>query len=482
MCIATTGTVEEQWSPISSRKQLEISTTNPEDLNILWADSTTNPYTLKCYNASKSAWQALASSQFQNAVANFEALPSEGNNIGDIRYVEADGQLYRCNSETGAVGLIWSKIISQTHNHDAEYYSKQQTDSKLSQKSSATHNHAASVVSTVTTGMTVQSYITNFNTNKEDKLNKGKANGYCELNIYGYVPTNRLPALNFGHTYVVSSENEQLALDAKPGEVCVRTDLVKSYIHNGGVSNTVADWTWLQIPVGAVLAVNNQSGIVELNAADLPHDIGATTSNGDITYTSETIGDLINELISYKSDYTHIHDSIYYNKTELHPTTGSFQIFDDDINNVHINNTSPLDGRYYPMDRFRRNGYGDNEDRPGHGALDDRYYVEQEFFGDYNSELGNYVTSPGHGVLDSRYYVKEEFFGNYTGPWYTYNSAPGCGCLDGRYYVKQQLLDGSLDTRYYTKSQVDNLIDTEIAYTIESAIIGNLNMDMRYYT
>lgn len=44
-------------------------------------------------------------------------------------------------------------------------------------------------------------------------------------------------------TFTVASEAEQLALPARAGDVAVRTDTGESYVHNGGTSGTMADWT-----------------------------------------------------------------------------------------------------------------------------------------------------------------------------------------------------------------------------------------------
>jgi len=71
---------------------------------------------------------------------------------------------------------------------------------------------------------------------------KAQANGLCPLDGTSKVASVYLPAIAITETFVVGSESEQLGLSAQQGDVAVRTDESKSYIHNGGVAGTMADW------------------------------------------------------------------------------------------------------------------------------------------------------------------------------------------------------------------------------------------------
>ena len=73
---------------------------------------------------------------------------------------------------------------------------------------------------------------------------------------------------------VVNSQAAQLALVPQEGDVAVRTDISKNYIHNGGKAGTMADWTELLTPVPPVQSVNGQTGNVVLTA----WDVGAATA------------------------------------------------------------------------------------------------------------------------------------------------------------------------------------------------------------
>lgn len=102
---------------------------------------------------------------------------------------------------------------------------------------------------------------------KQNLSEKGAANGYAPLGADSKVPNANLPALALTDVFVVASQAAQLALTVEEGDVAVRTDQNKSYIHNGGVSGTMADWQELLTPTDAVTSVDGRTGVVTL--ADL---------------------------------------------------------------------------------------------------------------------------------------------------------------------------------------------------------------------
>ena len=64
---------------------------------------------------------------------------------------------------------------------------------------------------------------------------------------------------------VAANQTAQLALTAEEGDVAVRSDEKKSYMHNGGSAGTMADWTELQTPTDSVLSVNGQTGAITVS-------------------------------------------------------------------------------------------------------------------------------------------------------------------------------------------------------------------------
>jgi hypothetical protein len=104
------------------------------------------------------------------------------------------------------------------------------------------------------------------------KLNaseKGVANGVATLGSDAKIPTSQLPALALTDVFVVASQAAHLSVVAQEGDVVVRTDLNKSFIHNGGTAGTMADWQELLTPTDQVLSVNGQTGAVNLTKADV---------------------------------------------------------------------------------------------------------------------------------------------------------------------------------------------------------------------
>lgn len=79
---------------------------------------------------------------------------------------------------------------------------------------------------------------------------KGAANGVATLGGDGKIPIGQVPKIAVTDVFVVNSEAAQLALVAEEGDYAKRTDFApaRSYIHNGGTSGTMADWTETEQP------------------------------------------------------------------------------------------------------------------------------------------------------------------------------------------------------------------------------------------
>jgi hypothetical protein len=98
---------------------------------------------------------------------------------------------------------------------------------------------------------------------------RGAVNGVAPLDSGGKVPAANLPSIAFVEVFTVASQAAQLALTVQRGDVAVRSDINKSYIHNGGTSATMADWTELRTPTDAVLSVAGRTGAVTLAISDI---------------------------------------------------------------------------------------------------------------------------------------------------------------------------------------------------------------------
>jgi len=73
-----------------------------------------------------------------------------------------------------------------------------------------------------------------------------------------------LPALALTTVQTATDQAAHLALTTQEGDVVVRSDENKSYIHNAGSTGTMNDFTLLATPTDAVLSVNGQTGIVSI--------------------------------------------------------------------------------------------------------------------------------------------------------------------------------------------------------------------------
>lgn len=125
----------------------------------------------------------------------------------------------------------------------------------------------------------------------QNPTSKGLPNGLAELDSGGKVPSSQLPGLALTDVWTVASESEQLALTAQEGDIAIRTDLNKSYAHNGGTAGTMADWSLLLTPTDAILSVFGRTGAVVAQANDYTWALIDKTisSLADITTRSHTL-------------------------------------------------------------------------------------------------------------------------------------------------------------------------------------------------
>jgi Repeat of unknown function (DUF5907) len=106
------------------------------------------------------------------------------------------------------------------------------------------------------TGTQAASTISDFNSAADARitLQKGAIGGVASLDGTGKIPGTQLPALAITNTFAPANQAAQLALAAQEGDLAIRTDEGKTYVHNGGVAGTMADWTEL-------LSVGDQAGL-----------------------------------------------------------------------------------------------------------------------------------------------------------------------------------------------------------------------------
>lgn len=126
-------------------------------------------------------------------------------------------------------------------------------------------------------------YYTNARADARISLQKGAANGLATLDAGSKIPSAQLPAIAITDTFVVASEAAQTALTAQVGDVAVRTDQSKSYILVTEPASTFANWQELLSPTDSVTSVNGQTGVVVLSIANLQAIVnGSSASAGQI--------------------------------------------------------------------------------------------------------------------------------------------------------------------------------------------------------
>lgn len=133
------------------------------------------------------------------------------------------------------------------------------------------------------TGTQTAATISDFSSAADARINaqKGAANGLATLGADSKIPTSQIPALSLTEVEVVASQSAQLALAAQEGDIAIRSDLSRTYVHNGGSAGTMADWTELSTPTGDVASVNGQTGLVILSKVDIGLENVDNTSDAD---------------------------------------------------------------------------------------------------------------------------------------------------------------------------------------------------------
>lgn len=114
-----------------------------------------------------------------------------------------------------------------------------------------------------------------------------------------------------------SSESAQLALTAEEGDVVVRSDESKTYMHNGGSAGSMSDYTLMATPTDSVTSVVGQTGVVSTaqiktaleNGIDSVHYVDGSIDTdhiGDDQVTTAKLANSINTEIAANTAKTGI--------------------------------------------------------------------------------------------------------------------------------------------------------------------------------
>ncbi|MFN3944602.1 MAG: hypothetical protein ACK4K7_06720 [Allosphingosinicella sp.] len=98
---------------------------------------------------------------------------------------------------------------------------------------------------------------------------RGANNGVATLDAGGKVPTAQLPSIAITEPFVVANQAAMLALNAQTGDVAIRTDIQRNFILAAAPATTLDNWVQLAMADAPVTSVNNKTGNVALNSADI---------------------------------------------------------------------------------------------------------------------------------------------------------------------------------------------------------------------
>ena len=103
----------------------------------------------------------------------------------------------------------------------------------------------------------------------ENIANKNQVSGYAGLGVDGKIDSTQLSSIAINDTFVVATQEAMLALVAQVGDVCVRTDLSKSFILTINDATVLANWQELLTPISLVQSVSGKTGTVILIKGDV---------------------------------------------------------------------------------------------------------------------------------------------------------------------------------------------------------------------
>ena len=270
------------------------------DMNTLGtADNVTNMNTVADNISSVNSFAA------QYRVAS--SAPTSSLDEGDLYFNTTDNKLYFYN------GSAWTEVATYTHpNHTGDVTSSgdgaltianDAVDSQHYAAASIDNEHLAddavgiaelSATGTASSSTFLRgdnSWVTPTDTNTTYTAGTGITLSGTEFSAAPLALTTVQTAAN---------QSAHLALTTEEGDVVVRSDENKSYVHNGGTAGTMGDFTLLATPTDAVLSVNSQTG-----AITAAHIKTAYEANSDTNEFSDAEQSKLAGIAASANNYTH---------------------------------------------------------------------------------------------------------------------------------------------------------------------------------
>jgi hypothetical protein len=156
------------------------------------------------------------------------------------------------------------------------------TTSALAGKAASSHTHPQSEITNLVTdlaGKAASSHthsignVTGLQTALDGKADGATTTSALALKadlVGGYIPSSQIPAIAITE-YLGSVANEaaMLALIGDQGDWCIRTDSLTAWVLSADDSSLLASWIQIPHPQSPVLSVNDQTGVITLDAADV---------------------------------------------------------------------------------------------------------------------------------------------------------------------------------------------------------------------
>lgn len=110
--------------------------------------------------------------------------------------------------------------------------------------------------------------------------------------VGGFIRIDQMPAVAIGTIQTAATQVAMLGLTTQIGDVVVRSDQNKTYMHNGGAAGTMADFTELLFPSASVSSVFGRIGTVIASLGDY----AASLVSNDSSVSGTTVKDALQNL------------------------------------------------------------------------------------------------------------------------------------------------------------------------------------------
>lgn len=211
-----------------------------------------------------SQWTALSYASAQSAVSKAE-VPSNSDynyDIGTI-WVNTNTDKVYVLTDNNPSAAIWKQMVTPDELSDLGAGDMLKSQFATNEKVAQGYVDKAIAADTLT-GTLDSSKVTGLGTASSKDV--GVSNGNVPvLGSDGKLDSSILPSLAITDTFTADSESAMTSLLAQKGDICVRSDVNKTFILSQEPASEASNWVELKTPSDAVLSVNGETGAVQLN-------------------------------------------------------------------------------------------------------------------------------------------------------------------------------------------------------------------------